>query len=77
MFNLACLAAPVANTTGLQSSSTGSTIQTLTCTSGTFPDGLTSQMFICNTITGQWSPTPATTVCGGSVGGGTAMQNIC
>ena len=68
MFILACLAAAVANTPGLQSSSTGGTVQTLTCTSGTFPDGLTYQTFICNTITGQWSPTPATTVCGGTSG---------
>jgi hypothetical protein len=71
---LACPAAPIASTPGLQSSSTGGAIQTLTCTDGTFSDGLTFQTFLCNIFNGQWSPSPATTVCGGGSGGATGIQ---
>jgi hypothetical protein len=67
---LACPAASIANTGGLQSSSTGGTQQILTCTTGTFPSGFTSERFLCNAATGQWSPNPATTVCGSGTGMG-------
>ncbi len=61
---LACPAISVTNTAGLQSSNTAGTVQTLACFSGAFPSGVILQLFTCNTLTGQWSPNPATTFCG-------------
>lgn len=58
----------IANTGGLLSSSVGGVTQKLTCASGTFSNGSSTQSFVCNTTNGQWNPSPATTVCGSGSG---------
>lgn len=42
---------------------TSNTPQTITCSSGNFPSGFTSQQFICSTATHLWLPNPVITTC--------------
>lgn len=63
---LCFLGCPSVTMTGASNSlilTTSGTSQSVTCSSGTFPGGFSTQQFICNTATNTWVPNPASVFC--------------
>lgn len=61
---LGCPQVIVNGASAVLTATTSNVPQTLTCSNGTFPGGFTTQQFVCNTATSQWTPNPITTTCG-------------